>query len=363
MTADPFARDPFRIGLVHDWGIGRRFTQQWYDAIRLGFDEAYESGLLERPVELVVREIEGMPYASFARVRALWRQVVHDEEVLAVIGPHFSFATLALRDEIERTQVPTLMNSGSMDVVGEYAFLLPNGTFPDEADCMLAYLAGKGVRRLGIVRDDNPLGDEYFAAMRILVRRYRMEISSDQVLSTFEPGESAGRAFATIRDSGADGLAYVGYGGGGGVLGQFRALGWNPPRVMSSLFLGYSIDMGYPLDRTDAEGWAGVDQIDHRNPVYAALLDRFEQRYGQRADQMYVANGYDFANVLSEALALAKPQSPAGVKAALEKVRRLPAAIGRPGCHISFGPYDRRGYKGEYVVIRQIVDGQVVTTD
>jgi branched-chain amino acid transport system substrate-binding protein len=44
----------------------------------------------------------------------------------------------------------------------------------------------------------------------------------------------------------------------------------------------------------------------------------------------------------------------------LETIRRLDAAAGGPGNHISFGPWDRRGYKGDFVVMRQVPDGKNV---
>ena len=57
-------------------------------------------------------------------------------------------------------------------------------------------------------------------------------------------------------------------------------------------------------------------------------------------------------------LSLAKPQDPEGLKRGLERVHRLPAAVGAPGTYISFGPYDRRGYKGPFVVLRRIENGE-----
>jgi hypothetical protein len=59
-------------------------------------------------------------------------------------------------------------------------------------------------------------------------------------------------------------------------------------------------------------------------------------------------------------LALAKPVSREGLRQGLEQVRRLPATAGGPGNMISFGPYDHRGYKGDYIVMRQILNGKNV---
>ena len=51
---------------------------------------------------------------------------------------------------------------------------------------------------------------------------------------------------------------------------------------------------------------------------------------------------------------MAKPLSRDGLRAALERVRRLPSATGSPGTLISFAPYERRGFKGDYIAPRQL---------
>jgi hypothetical protein len=38
----------------------------------------------------------------------------------------------------------------------------------------------------------------------------------------------------------------------------------------------------------------------------------------------------------------------------------VPATVGGPGNVLSFGPYDHRGYKGDYIVMRQILNGHNV---
>ena len=47
-----------------------------YDATQLAFDEAHESGLLDRPVELKVVEVEGLPYARATTLLAAVDEVV-----------------------------------------------------------------------------------------------------------------------------------------------------------------------------------------------------------------------------------------------------------------------------------------------
>ena len=51
------------MAIIQDWGVGLQPLYDQYDATQLALDEATESGLLDRPVELKVVEVEGLPYA------------------------------------------------------------------------------------------------------------------------------------------------------------------------------------------------------------------------------------------------------------------------------------------------------------
>ncbi|GAC1647420.1 MAG: hypothetical protein NVS4B6_21870 [Mycobacterium sp.] len=73
------------------------------------------------------------------------------------------------------------------------------------------------------------------------------------------------------------------------------------------------------------------------------MLDRFEKRFGRRPAHCYTAQGYDMGNVVAHGLARAKAHSRDGLRRSLETIRRLDAAAGGPGNHISFGAYNHRG--------------------
>jgi branched-chain amino acid transport system substrate-binding protein len=77
--------------------------------------------------------------------------------------------------------------------------------------------------------------------------------------------------------------------------------------------------------------------------------------YGRRPEWCVPVVNRDVAVTLLHALADARPLSPRGVKEALERVKMLPAASGRPGTRISFGKWTRRAWMGSgYLVARQL---------
>ena len=62
-------KEPHRVAIIQDWGVGLQPLYDQYDATQLAFDEATESGLLDRPVEQKVVEIEdGSLYPALYRM-------------------------------------------------------------------------------------------------------------------------------------------------------------------------------------------------------------------------------------------------------------------------------------------------------
>jgi len=49
----------------------------------------------------------------------------------------------------------------------------------------------------------------------------------------------------------------------------------------------------------------------------------------------------------------------AEVKAGLEQIKWMPATNGGPGCYITFAEYDHRGYKGDFLTIRELRGGEL----
>ncbi|MEB3071683.1 ABC transporter substrate-binding protein [[Mycobacterium] vasticus] len=364
-------REPFRIGVLQDWALWAP-VEDWYGGLTLAFEEAYETGLIDRPVELVIREVEGPPEGDFAGVRRAWRELVEDEMVLATVGPFITETTRALRDDIERAKVPCLSYCATTGFDGDYTFQLPNGTFADETFLIARHLVERGVRRVGVVREDNPIGDEYYAYFRQHAQRLGLDIASDQLVSPRVDDAGMALALANIRASGADGLAHLGYG-----LTFYAILhschdiiaDWDVPRCTITTWVtcsgldqerGSPVMLNLPAPTDLLEGWVGVDLPHEGNRVWSGFLNRYTKRFGGSPPVCcYPAHLYDMGRALAEGIALARPVSPEGLRHGLEQVRMLPAAMGAPGTVIGFGPYDHRGYKGsDYLVLRTVRNGR-----
>lgn len=366
-------REPHRVAVIQDWGVGAQPLYDQYDATLLAFEEAFESGLIDRPVELKVVEVEGLPFARATTLLNAVEKVVREFDPIALIGPHTSENAPVVKPFAEAVGIPFIAMSGAMQMGGPWTFLTPNGTFPDEAIMMVDHAVDRhGAQRIGMIREDNLLGDEYATYIKRRAQQRGVTLVADVALGSFISPEQGVQAVEQMRDSGAQAYVYVGFGATAMAVLQasqkLAAEGYDVPRITMSIFMGTIKGLVKQMTGPqyggliqNYEGWTGVDQFDEGNKYFTAMLDRFEKRFGgRRPVHCYTAQGYDMGNVVAHGLAAAKPHSRDGLRKGLELIRRVPATVGGPGNSISFGPYDHRGYKGDYIVMRQILNGENV---
>src|ERR1035441_10578379 len=90
------------------------------DSFQLVFEEGLEQGIIDRPVEIVYREVEGLPKGSVKAVIDAYGELV-DEGCLAVFGPHITDNCVPTREAIEdRFKVPGISVTGTDDWLGEW---------------------------------------------------------------------------------------------------------------------------------------------------------------------------------------------------------------------------------------------------
>ncbi|GHF35549.1 ABC-type branched-subunit amino acid transport system substrate-binding protein [Amycolatopsis bartoniae] len=357
----PFDLHPYRIGVINDFpGIAGDLADDWVRAMELAFDEAYASRRISRSVEIVRKELYGHPYQSAYSGQAVYRELVEKEHVLGVIGPMKTDDSLAVQSEVEKLHVPYISMCGSEHVGGPEVFVCQQGNLPDEPPVALDWLAAKGITTVALVAENNAIGYEYMDYFLDNAPQRGVEVVAlSTSIAQADDLDHIAAEFERLKRSGAQCLAYWGLGHNNTKLNPaLEKAGWEPEvKVMSSAFV--TAAMGERWARA-LDGWAGLDQFDERNPHYQSLLDRYEKRYGKRPNNAMFPCGYDMARVMVEALARLKYMAPSAVTKGIERVRRLPAAAGAPGTYISFGPWERRGYRGEYLVVRRAENGKSI---
>ncbi|MCU1376317.1 MAG: transporter substrate-binding protein [Actinomycetia bacterium] len=352
----PVHAHPFVIGLLYEFADVSvdNALDQFTEPLQLRFDEAAASGELDRPVELVVRQGVGLPEGTAKAVERAWLELA-EAGALAIVGPGNTDSVLAVKPLAEAHGIPTINFSGSERTRGAFNFHFQLGSLPEEGPLLARAIGSRGVRRLAVIRDRSPIGDEYFSYFDEARSDEGVAIVFDQKVSPVE--EDLQSVVAAARSSGADGLLYLGI---GLVLGRItratKALGWHPPAFANSA--GSRWYWGSDEDRALAEGWVYVDMCDELNEPAQAMLDRYEQRYGRRPTSPIPFGMYDIATLIVRALRLATVHTPRGVMEGLERIHQLPATCGGAGTVQGFGPWERTALKGpDLLVLRQMRGG------
>jgi branched-chain amino acid transport system substrate-binding protein len=348
-----------KVGIVLDFPI-EDVKQSFLDAVQLAMDEATENEVIDREVELVVRDVEGLPRGEAHDVVLAWQELA-DLGVIGIIGPLISDNSIAVAEHQETLarKVPTLTWSGTDLQYSEYMFGFGNGSLPEEPYLMAEWLKDQGHETVGVVYERAATGLEYLEFFVDACLREGLEIVHSEGIGQITRDMSA--TVARLRDRAPDALAYFGFGLPGIEMnGALAEIDWDPPRVMSAAFINCYV---IPAFMHGLKGWIGVDQWDETNPVGQEMLARFEKRFGYRQDNCVPTLAFDCGAALAQGIGRARALTPVGVKDGLEKVKMLPSATGGPGTRISLGHYTRRAWHGaDYLLLREIDDELTGTT-
>jgi branched-chain amino acid transport system substrate-binding protein len=322
------------------------------DAYTLAWEEALEDGVIDRPIELIVKNVEGLPSGSVREVVQGFKELV-DEGAVTIIGPLSSENVLDVREYNEREgHVPTIGWSGTDLQYGHWMFGVGNGSLSEEPYLMANYLAHQGTRRLAVIYEDSAIGRGYLSFLRDACKFEGVRIIHEEPIS--QVATDLRQSVKEVRESGAESIAYLGLGAPGVFVNEALAeIGWDPPRVMTAAFL---LAPFLPQGIAALKGWAGVDQYDESNLIGQDMIDRFEKRFGYRPANCVPQVSFDVGNVVAHAISRAHPISPRGIRDGLERLKFLPATTGGAGTLLSFAPFVRRAWMGSnYLVVRKAV--------
>jgi ABC-type branched-subunit amino acid transport system substrate-binding protein len=351
---DPF--EPVKIGVLIDMDLNQ-LTADWLDPTILAIEDAMNEGIWSRsPVQLVVADARGLPRENYKKVIDGYKWLV-DQGCVVVLGPLISDNSLVLQDTANELGVACIGWTGAHRFASEYCFTVANGDIPTEGTMCAQWLESQGLERVGLFWEAGSSGKDYADYFRDTAIQLGLTITREVKLEPNPVGLQDD--LASMRELGTQGLYYGGYGYATfHFAAAFKALGWDPPRVMGTAFMFYSNSNKWA---EGLEGWHGVDQLgeDGANPNYNAMIERFEQRFGRKTANVVIALAYDTARVAIHGIANAAVPAPKYVKEGMERIRWMPATNGGPGCYIQFGPWDRKGYKGDFLTIRELRGGQL----
>ena len=343
---------PLKVGLLNDYPTMGDTDNDTIAAINLVIDEALAAGLIDRPVQLVKRNVVGLPNGTYDAVERAFDELV-GEGCLAIFGPWISDNVVPLRPRVDATaRTPIITLSGSEGALGEWCFALNNGSMAEEPVMLAAVMLGDNRSRIAIAYEASLIGKEYLSFAEKAYTAAGLTVTATMAIPQVEADKAD--VVDRLRAAEPDALVHVGFGHGlWGFTDALLAAGWDPPRYTTTAFEMAHINAEW---MRQLAGWIGLDSYDERNAVGQAFLDRFEARYGRRPGHSMPGLAHDAATVIVRALAGARPLTGGGVKQAMEQVKLIPAASGAPGTFLRFGRFIRQGWLGsDYLVARRVL--------
>jgi branched-chain amino acid transport system substrate-binding protein len=352
------AFEPIRIGFMSeipggsDIGLG-----VFLDPLILAFEDAINEGRLKRGVELLPLHVNGLPAGSEKNVKQAYLELV-DAGCVLVLSIGVTDNALVLCDLVNESKVPYITMGGTTRFVGPHCFSLPNGGHGEEIAIVAAYCASQGYRKVVLTGERSPGDTEYQMFFREQARLYGIEILKEHYFDQRPTEDELDAGFRQIRELGPDALVYAGFGWNSSQINpSLERIGWDPPKVMNAAIM-WALGSEAWADALD--GWVGIEQTlgDHedieKNRNWGPALDRFEKRFSYRMDNTVFALIYDQGRTAAEAINNAPLLTGEGISAGIERIKLMPSVLGGPRTYIEFGPYNHRGYKGDFLFLKQL---------
>ena len=274
--------EPIKLGYLCDFLLPEGYPEhRRLDLTRsfeLVFERGREQGLIDRRVEIVWKEVQGLPKGSIKAVIDGFEELV-DQGCLLVFGPAITDNAVPTRAAIEqRFHVPALSVAGSADWLGEWTFSLPMGSMSDEPVFWANLCASGGHLDVGVLVEQSLVGESYVRNFRRACQTVGVRIvAEERIPQTAQDVHASVRA---LRDAGAQAIVHCGFGFGiVHVNPALQDLAWDPPRFMGTAWQNAWMN---PTMWEAIVGWVRLDQLDETNPVGERFLDDFEATYGRR---------------------------------------------------------------------------------
>src|ERR1700755_918083 len=180
--------EPIKVGYLMDFTLPPGFPEEllasFTQTFDLVFSEAVEQGLMDRPVQMIYREVEGLPKGSVKAVIDAYAELV-DEGCLVVFGPNITDNCVPVREAIEeRFKVPAISVTGTDDWLGEWTFAFPQGSMTDEPIFLADLIAKRGLRGVGGLLQQEPLGERHLKNFRTACQRKGIRIVAEAEIAS-----------------------------------------------------------------------------------------------------------------------------------------------------------------------------------
>ena len=224
-------------------------------------------------------------------------------------------------------QIPLISWCGTERLQGDYCFRLGNGDCGGDAALVVAWLERHGHKRVAVLSEISPNGEEYFRFFRQECRRRGVSIAAVETVS--QSPDNLATNLDNLRRVEPDALVYMGYGmlAAKGLL-RDRA---RRARVGSAAHHGHRVHVLFDGLR-QVRGLGRCRSVRSRGTRSSTVSTNGSSRVTAQDPPLWPnaipVLAYDTARVLVEGLFRAPILSGPGLKAGLETIRFMPSTTG-----------------------------------
>ena len=314
-------------------------------------------GLLGRKVELVLKDSGASPEKALSFAR----QLIEEEQVLAILGPSTSGESLKIKDACEEGQTILLSCAAAeaiVNPVSKWVFKTPqNDAFATL--WIYRYLKEQGLTRIGVVASNTGFGNGGMAQLE----KYAPENGIQILIAEAYDKDATDLTSVLTKLKARDVQAVVNWSiepAQSLVAKNLRQLGMKVPLLQSHGFgnIRYVQAAGqaaegivFPCGRLLI-----ADELPDGHPQKALLEDykrKYESRFGEEVST-FGGHAYDAYTILAEAVRRAESVEPAKVRDAIENLKGFAGTAGV----FNFSPSDHNGLDMSSFEMLTVKDGK-----
>ncbi|MEI3611306.1 ABC transporter substrate-binding protein [Pseudogracilibacillus sp. SO30301A] len=299
----------YKIGAIYSkTGPNNPLGEPEWNTTELIVEEINAAGGINGiPLEVILADDESTQEKATQEMNRL----IHDEEVLAVLGSSGSTESLAMKGIAMEQEVPLVSAAASIQVVepveeSTWVFKTPQNDV-HAVENIYMYLEDEGIEKIGILTDSNAYGESGREQLEAMAEDYGIEIVAKEVYNMEDADMST--QLTKINSSGAEALITWGTNPGPATIAvNMKDLGMEIPHVSSH---GVANQAFIDLAQDAAEGVViptgrllFPSEIPEDDPHYEVISD-FYEKYTDKYDSEptnFASYGYDNLMLVVDAL-------------------------------------------------------------
>lgn len=317
-------------------------------------------GVLGRQIQIIIKDDQ----ASAEKTLSFAKQLVEEEEVIAIIGPTGSGNTLAIKDYMEESQTILLSCAAAEAIVNplaQYVFKTPQKD-SDAIRMIFMTMNDMGISKIGALAGATGFGTEGLKQMEALAPEYGIEIVISETYSIRESDFTS--VVTKVKGAGVEAVVNWSVFPAQSIIPRNMAqLGFDVPLFCSHGFgnIDFVKSAGeaaegiiFPAGRLLA-----ADELPASNAqkkVLVAYKNDYEAEFTGDAVSTFGGHAYDSLMLLLEAIKKARTTDKAKVRDALEKIKKFEGT----GGIFNYSETDHNGLGLEALVMYEVKDGKFV---